>query len=100
MEDILETYALPYDEEIPLICMDEKPSQLLDDKLAPIPMKPGNPRKEDYEYVRKGVCSIFLFTEPLASWRHIHASERRTRIDWALHIEELLEVHYPNAKKN
>lgn len=70
MEDILEIYALPYDDQIPLICMDEKPCQLLDEKLAPIQMKPGNPRKEDYEYVRKGICSIFVFTEPLTSWRH------------------------------
>lgn len=99
MEDILEVYALAYDEQIPLICMDEKPFQLLGDKLAPIPMKRGNPRKEDYEYVRKGTCSIFVFTEPLTSWRHVHATERRTRIDWALHIEELLEIHYPRAKK-
>lgn len=99
MEDILEVYALPYDEQIPLICMDEKPFQLLDEKLAPVPMKPGNLRKEDYEYVRKGVCSIFVFTEPLTSWRHVHASERRTKTDWALHIEELLEVYYPHAEK-
>jgi hypothetical protein len=99
MEDILEVYALPYDANIPLVCMDEKPVQLLNDKLEPIPMKPGQPRKEDYEYVRNGTCSIFIFTEPLASWRHVHASERRTKIDWALPVEELLDVYYPHAEK-
>lgn len=98
MEDILETYALPYDPEIPTICMDEQPVQLLGEKLQPIPMKPGKPRKEDYEYVRNGTCSIFIFTEPLAGWRHVHASERRTKKDWALHIKGLLE-HYPEAKR-
>lgn len=99
MEDVLEVYALPYDESIPLICMDEQPCQLLDEKLAPLPMGKGKIKKEDYEYIRKGTCSIFVFSEPLAGWRHVHASERRTKIDWALHIGELLDVYYPNAAK-
>lgn len=99
MEDVLEVYALPYDEEIPVICMDEQPVQLLGEKLQPIAMKPGKPRKVDYEYIRNGVCSIFVFTEPLANWRHVHASQRRTKRDWALQVRELLEVYYPGAKK-
>lgn len=99
MEDVLEVYALPYDEKIPLICMDEKPYQLLDEKLKPLPMKPASPTKEDYEYVRAGSCSIFVFTEPLSGWRHVHASHRRTRVDWARYVEELLDVHYPCAEK-
>ena len=99
MEDILEVYALPYDPGIPLVCMDEQPYQFLGEKLQPIPMKQGKPDKEDYEYVRHGTCSIFVFTEPLAGWRHVHASERRTKQDWALHIKELLDVHYPSAKR-
>ena len=61
MEDVLEVYALPYEEDIPVVCMDEQPFQLLDEKLQPIAMKPGKPRKEDYEYIRNGVCSIFIF---------------------------------------
>ncbi|WP_248931022.1 IS630 family transposase [Paenibacillus hamazuiensis] len=99
MEDILETYALPYDPEIPLICMDEQPIQLLDHSRPPEPMKPGKVRREDYEYVRKGSCSLFLFTEPLAGWRHVHVSERRTKADWAKQVRELLEIHYPRAKR-
>ena len=99
MEDVLEVYALPYDEVIPVICMDEQPCQLLDEKLNPLPMKQGAIAKEDYGYIRKGSCSIFLFTEPLAGWRHVHASQRRTKKDWAFQIQELLEVHYPHAKK-
>lgn len=99
MEDVLEVYALPYDPSIPMICMDEQPCQLLDEKLSPRPMRIGDVMKEDYEYVRKGTCSIFVFTEPLAGWRHVHASERRTKIDWAQQIAELLDVYYPNATK-
>lgn len=99
MEDVLEAYALPYDEKIPLICMDEKPYQLLDEKLKPLPMKPGKSQKQDYEYIRNGTCSIFIFTEPLAGWRHVCAKEHRTKVDWASQIKELLEVHYPTAEK-
>ena len=99
MEDVLEVYALPYDEEIPMVCMDEQPFQFLGENLQPVPMKPGKPRKEDYEYVRNGVCSIFIFSEPLAGWRHVHSAERRTKKDWALQIQELLDVYYPNAKR-
>jgi hypothetical protein len=99
MEDILEVYKLPYDPNIPMVCMDEQPYQLLGETREPVPMKPGKPAKEDYEYVREGTCSIFMFTEPLGGWRHVHASKRRTKRDWALRIRELLEVHYPNAPK-
>jgi len=99
MEDILETYALPYDPDIPLICMDEQPCQLLDHTLKPLPMKPGKPQYEDYEYVRKGTCSIFVFTEPLKGWRHIEATERRTQIDWAHQIDRLLSEYYPDAER-
>ena len=99
MEDILELYAQPYDEIIPLVCMDEQPFQLVGEKLEPMPMVPGKPYREDYEYVRKGTCSIFVFTEPLANWRHVCAREHRTKIDWALQVEELLEVYYPHANR-
>jgi hypothetical protein len=99
MEDILELYAEPYDKEIPMVCMDEKPYQLLGEVSEPIPMKPGSCAKTDYEYERKGTCSIFMFTEPLGSWRHVYAIDRRTKKDWAHGIEELLTVHYPDAKK-
>ena len=94
MEDVLEVYATPYDPEIPMICMDEQPYQLLDESRQPRPVKPGQPAKQDYEYVRHGTCSIFMFTEPLAGWRHAHVSDRRTKQDRAHHIRELLEIHY------
>ena len=90
---------MDYDPEIPVVCMDEQPVQFLGESREPIPMQPGQPAKQDYEYVREGTCSIFVFTEPLAGWRHVVASKRRTKQDWALQIRELLEVHYPNARK-
>ncbi|WP_156934357.1 IS630 family transposase, partial [Paenibacillus zanthoxyli] len=92
-------YRLPYDAECPVICMDEKPFQLLDEARNPIPMKPAKPLREDAEYVHKGTCSIFIFMEPLAGWRHVNVRFQRTRIDWAEQIRELLEVHYPDAPK-
>lgn len=99
MEDVLDVYQRPYDESCPVICMDEKPYQLLGESRKPIPMKPCNVKLEDSEYIRHGTCSIFMFTEPLKGWRHVSVSERRTKKDWANQVAELLEVHYPEAPK-
>jgi len=99
MEDVLSVYARPYDKNRPVICMDEKPFQLLSDVLEPLPMKKGKTVREDFEYQRNGTCSIFLFTEPLAGWRHSEAFSRRTKIDWAHRIRWLLNEQYPKAEK-
>jgi hypothetical protein len=99
MEDILEVYSRPYNRRFPVVCMDEKPLQLLADSRRKIPIAPGKSECADYEYIRKGTCSIFLFTEPLGGWRFAEASERRTRIDWAKQIRRLLTEEYPDAQK-
>jgi len=99
MEDVLEIYHRPYNKGIPVICMDEKPYQLLDEKRQPIPMKPGSVKCFDSEYVRNGTCSIFIFTEPLAGQRHVDVSERRTKKDWAEQMRILLEDYYPDNEK-
>ena len=99
MEDILDLYQQPFNDSFPVICMDEKPQQLLGETRDCIPMKPGEPQKQDGEYIRNGTCCIFMFTEPLAGWRHVTVNERRTRVDWAHQIRELLEVHYANTPK-
>jgi len=99
MEDVLEVYARPYDPARPVICMDEKPYQLLDEVRQPIPMEAGKVQKVDSEYKREGTCSIFLFTEPLAGWRYAEAFERRTKIDWAQRVKWVLDHQYPNAEK-
>ena len=95
----MDLYQQPFHKDYPVVCMDEKPYQLLNEARIPIPMKPGKPERRDSEYVRHGTCSIFIFTEPLAGWRHTSVRERRTRIDWAHEIKELLDVHYPDAVK-
>ena len=100
MEDVLEVYSRPYDPGYPVVCMDEKPFQLLDEYLEPIPMgKDNHTKKYDCEYVRKGSCSIFMFTEPLGQWREAHALARRTSTDWAHQMKWLLDEQYPDAKK-
>ena len=99
MEDILDLYCMPYDVEYPVVCMDEKPYQLLDEVREPIPMKPGRVHRVDAEYVRKGTCSIFVFGEPLVGWTYAHAREHRTKADWAWEIRWLLNEVFPNAKK-
>lgn len=99
MEDVLDVYRMPYDKDCPVICMDEKPYQLLDQKREPIPIKPGHPLREDEEYVRNGTCSIFVFNEPLTGWCHVRARQRRTRVDWAEEIRALLEDYFPEVPK-
>jgi hypothetical protein len=100
MEDVLEVYHRPYDERFPVVCMDEKPYQLLADARKPIPLSKDNSTyKEDSEYVRHGTCSIFIWTEPLKSWRRACALPRRTRCDWAAQVKELLTIDYPDAEK-
>jgi hypothetical protein len=99
MEDVLAVYARPYDPKRPVVCMDEKPYQLLDDAHEPLPIRPGSTEKVDYEYIRNGTCSIFMFNEPLGGWRHAEALLRRTKVDWAGRIQWLLDVQYPDAEK-
>jgi len=99
MEDVLAVYARPYDQARPVVCMDEKPYQLLAHARDAIPAAPGRDRKEDSEYVRHGTCSIFVWVEPLAGWRHVDAQRRRTKIDWAHQVERLLSIDYPDADK-
>jgi hypothetical protein len=99
MEDVLAVYARPYDEKRPVVCMDEKPYQLLGYKRLPIPMKPQCPQRDDYEYKRLGTCSIFIFTEPLQDWRYSTALPQRTKQDWARCIRWLLDEQYPDAEK-
>jgi len=100
MEDVLDVYALPYDENCPVICLDEKPYQLLDERREPIPMKQGTPERYDNEYERMGTCSIFVMTEPLKGRHYANARERRTAIDYATEIKWLLtESPYKHAPK-
>ncbi len=98
MEDVLSVYARIYDPTRPVVCMDEKPYQLLAHARDPIPAAPGRDLREDSEYVRHGTCSIFVWVEPLAGWRRVDALARRTRIDWAAQVKTMLTVDYPDAE--
>ena len=99
MEEVLETYALPYDSAHPVICMDEQPIQLLKDTRVPIAATKNHPRRVDYEYERAGTASIFMFCEPLAGYRQVTVRDHRTKIDWAMETEELLRTRYASAEK-
>jgi hypothetical protein len=99
MEDVLAVYSRLFDPAVPVVCMDEKPYQLLDHARDPVPAIPGNDLKIDSEYVRRGTCSIFVWVEPLAGRRRVTAREHRTRLDWAAEIDWLLNHDYPDAEK-
>jgi DDE superfamily endonuclease len=99
MEDVLAVSTRPYDPLRPQVCLDETSRQLLAQVTPPRPVAPGQPAREDYEYQRGGVCNLFLVCEPLRSWRHVMVSQRRTRIDWAHCVKDLVDVHYPDAEQ-
>lgn len=99
MEDVLDVYELPYAPMYPVVCMDEKPYQLLDDVRQPLPVRPGDNQKTDSEYKRNGTCSIFAFVEPLGGRHHVSVHEHRTAIDWAMGIKYLSDEMFPDAKK-
>jgi hypothetical protein len=99
MEDVLEVYSRPYNPARPVICMDEKPFQMLGEVREAIPMEPREVEKVDSEYKREGTCSIFIFTEPLAGWRYAEAFEHRTKKDWAHRVKWVLDNQYPDAEK-
>jgi DDE superfamily endonuclease len=99
MEDVLAVYKRPRDLDVPLVCLDETSKQLLADTRAPIPMKPGQPERRDYEYERNGTANLFMMFAPLEGWRYIEITDRRTAIDYAHALEALSDTHFPNAKK-
>lgn len=99
MEDILDVYELPYAEKHPVVCMDEKPYQLLGESRESLPMIPGSDRKIDLEYVRNGTVRIFAFVESLGGAHHVSVREHRTAVDWTEEIKYLVDVMYPDAEK-
>ena len=99
MENVLETYAQPYDPQFPVLTMDEQPVQLLKETRRPISATKSHPRRVDYEYGRAGTASIFMFAEPLSGWREVRIREQRTKVDWALEMAALLRTRYAAAKK-
>jgi len=99
MEDMLDVYELPYDEAYPQVCLDEKLVTLHADVVDPLPVQPGRPERVDYEYERIGTANLFVMVEPLAGYRHVEVTERRTAQDYARQLQWLADVRYPCAKK-
>jgi hypothetical protein len=94
MEDILTLYEQPYDPRQPVVCFDERPCQFINEVLVPIPMKPGRTTRQDDEYVRQGTCCVLMACEPWGSWRFVQVRMRRTAIDYASCMQELIETRY------
>jgi DDE superfamily endonuclease len=99
MEDVLGVSTRPDDPLRPQVCLDETSRQLLGEVTLPLPVAPGRPARQDYEYKRRGVGNVCLVCEPLRGWRQVTVSDRRTRIDWAHCVKDLLEVGYPDAER-
>jgi len=99
MEEVLDTYAKPYDPACPVLCMDEQSVQLLNETRTPIPATKEHGKRVDYEYERAGTANIFMFTEPLAGWREVSVRATRTKADWAVEMARLLEGRYAACPK-
>lgn len=99
MEDILEVYHRPYDERRPLVCLDEVPVQLVGERRVPLPPRPGQPARYDYEYVRNGTANLFMVFQPLLGWRWVKVTQRRAAVDLAEVLRELVEELHEEARK-
>lgn len=98
MEDVLEVYHRPHDPHCPLVCFDEGTKQQVKETRLPLPPQPGQLAKYDYEYERKGTSNLFMFFAPLEAWRHVKVTDRRTMIDWAQCMRDLVDIHFPDAE--
>jgi len=99
MEDVLDVYQRPYDPKRPVVCFDEQSKQLIRETRAPLPARPGQPERVDYEYERNGTANLFMTFEPLAGRRRVKVTDRRTKIDFAQVIRGLVDEQYPTAEK-
>ena len=97
MEDVLEVYTRPYDPQRPVVCLDEASKQLVAETRVPIPAAPGELERIDYEYARQGTANLFMVFEPLAGQRRVTVTDRRTAIDFAHVIRDVVDAHYPQA---
>jgi hypothetical protein len=99
MEDVLDVYHRPYDPKRPQVCMDEGTKQLVGEAATPVPPRPGQVERFDYEYVRNGTANLFVATQPLLGWRAVQVTDRRTAVDWAEFVRWLLEEVFPDAER-
>ncbi len=99
MENTLLLYHRRRDPDQPLVCMDEAGKQLVKETRAVIPARPGEPERYDYEYERNGVSNLFIISAPLEGWRHVKVTDRKTAVDWAHCLKDLVDIHFPGKKK-
>jgi len=100
MEQVLEVYKRPYDPLRPVVCMDEQPKQLIAEVRQPVAAAPGQPARVDYEYIREGVCTVWMFVAPLAGWRDVPVTETKTAVDWAAQVKRLVDnPRYAQAER-
>jgi hypothetical protein len=99
MEELLDLYARPHDRREPVVGFDETSKQLVQETRTPQPAAPGEPARHDYEYRRNGVANLFVCFEPLGAWRHITVTQQRTKGDFARQMKELVDVHFPAARR-
>ena len=99
MEDVLEVYTRPHDPARPLVCLDETSKQLVAETRAPVPMRPGQPARHDYEYERNGTANLFMLFAPLEGWRHVKVTERRTAVDYAHVLKDVSDTHFKDSEK-
>jgi hypothetical protein len=97
MEDVLDLYAEPYDPRRPVVCFDELPVQLVAERRAPLPPRPGCPARSDYEYTRAGVANLFVCCEPKRGWRHLTVTAQRCKTDFAHQMRWLVTEGFPTA---
>ena len=99
MEDVLAVYTRAHDPDCPVVCLDETSKQLIAETRVPVPMKPGQPARSDYEYERNGTANLFMMFAPLESWRHVKVTDRHTAVDYAHALKDLSDTHFPDARK-
>ena len=100
MEDVLQVYTRPHDPKRPLVCLDETSKQLVKETRTPVPMKPGQVQRFDYEYERNGTANLFMLFAPLNGWRHIKVTKRRTAIDYAHVLKDLADIHLQGPRRS
>jgi DDE superfamily endonuclease len=99
MEDTLEVYHRPYSPTHVLVCLDETSKQQVKETRAPLPGQAGKPYRYDYEYERNGVSNLFMIFAPLEGWRHVKVTDRRTNVDFAHCLKDLVDEHFSEAQK-
>lgn len=99
MEDVLDIYACPFDPMRPLVCFDESNKEQHIEVITPLPMEVGEPERFESTYERNGVSNLFMFFAPLHNWRTVKVTDRRTSVDWAECMRDLVDVHFPQAEK-